>query len=326
MQRLLIAGLLALAGTTASATMLDLSRYTTSTSFALDRLDALGGMGLEASAVTYARDRGSLFFAGDEGLGVVEVSLTGQTLGSMRFSWAGTGSTNNDAEGLTYLGNGQMLVVEERLQRAYAFSFQAGATAALGSAPSAVISTWVPSNIGIEGISVDPRDGSVVTVKQDADGNPNRGPQEVRAGLLDFGGSTPLPVLFDANLLGLDSLTDVQVLSVVDALAGTAAADHLLILSLDSRRIVEVTRSGQIVSSLDISGLTSTQAIEGMTIDEHGVIYLVAEQQQGAGAPADAASRLFVLAPVTAPVPEPGTWALMAGGLALLGWRARRRA
>jgi hypothetical protein len=31
------------------------------------------------------------------------------------------------------------------------------------------------------------------------------------------------------------------------------------------------------------------------------------------------------LAPV-APVPEPGTWALMLGGLAALGWRARRRA
>lgn len=31
------------------------------------KLDTLGGMGLEASAVTYARDRGSLFFVGDEG-------------------------------------------------------------------------------------------------------------------------------------------------------------------------------------------------------------------------------------------------------------------
>lgn len=54
-------------------------------------LDALGGMGLEASAVTYARDRGSLFFVGDEGQGVVEVSLTGVTQGKMVFSnWPST--------------------------------------------------------------------------------------------------------------------------------------------------------------------------------------------------------------------------------------------
>lgn len=30
---------------------------------------------------------------GDEGLGVVALSLTGQTLGTMAFDWAGTGSS-----------------------------------------------------------------------------------------------------------------------------------------------------------------------------------------------------------------------------------------
>ena len=322
MHKILFAAAAALACAGAqAATSLNLANYQLSASYALD---TLGEMGLEGSAITYARDRNSLFFVGDEGLGVVEISLTGQTLGSMAFNWAGTGSTNNDAEGLTYLGNGQLVVVDERPQRAYSFSYAAGGSVALASSPYATISSWTPSNIGIEGISYDARDGSFVTVKQDADGNPNRGPQEVRAGQMSFavgGGSTSIPVLFDANLLGLASLSDVQVLSVVDGLAGTAGADHLLILSLDSKRLVEVTRSGQIVSSLDLSGLTSTENIEGVTIDERGVIYLLAEQAQGSGAPADAASRLFVLTPV----PEPGTWALMAGGLALLGWRRKRQ-
>ncbi len=298
-------------------TSINLANYRLTGNHALDALDAFGGMGLEASAVTFARDRNSLFFVGDEGLGVVEISLSGTTLGSMAFNWAGTGSTNNDAEGLTYLGNGQFALVDERPQRAYRFGYQSGGTVALATMPYATISTYTPSNIGIEGISYDPRDGSFVTVKQDNDNNPARGPQEVRAGQMTFaaGGGTPsLPLLFDAALLGLASLTDVQTLSPVDALAGSAAADNLLILSLDSRRLVETTRSGQVLGSLDLAGITN-QAIEGLTIDHRGVIYLVAEDS---GTPN---SRLFVLTPV----PEPGTWALLGAGLALVGWRTRRR-
>ncbi|MCP5264245.1 MAG: SdiA-regulated domain-containing protein [Rhodoferax sp.] len=310
-----LVALLAFGAIGASAQSLGLSNYRLTGNYALD---TLGGMGLEASAVTFARDRGSLFFVGDEGMGIVEISLTGATLGSMAFNWAGTGSTNNDAEGLAYMGGGQFVLVDERPQRAYRFAYQDGGTVALGSTPYATISNYSPSNIGIEGISFDARDGSFVTVKQDADGNPARGPQEVRAGQLSFaqgGGSTSIPVLFDASLLGLASLSDVQALSAVDRFLGTTVADNLLILSLDSRLLVEATRTGQVVGSLDISGITN-QAIEGVTIDNLGNIYLVAEDS---GTPN---SRLFVL---TTPVPEPETWAMMAAGLALLGWRARRR-
>lgn len=310
-----VAALLACAAFGAAAqTSLGLSGYAVSGNYTLD---TLGGLGLEASAVTFARDRNSLFFVGDEGMGVVEISLTGTTLGTMGFNWAGTGSTNNDAEGLTYMGGNQFVLVDERPQRAYQFSYVAGGTVALGSTPFATISNYTSSNIGIEGISFDPRDGSFVTIKQDADGNPARGPQEVRSGQLSFaqgGGSTSIPVLFDASLLGLASLSDVQTLSSVDRFLGTAVADNLLFLSVDSRKLVEATRAGQVVSSLDLAGLTS-QAIEGVTIDHLGNIYLVAEDS---GTPN---SRLFVLTPV----PEPGSWAMMVGGLALLGWRARRR-
>ncbi len=291
----------------ASAAGLDLSRYQLGANYALD---ALGGMGLEASAVTYARDRNSLFFVGDEGLGVVEISLTGQTLGSMRFSGWPANSTHNDAEGLAYLGNGQLVVVDERPQDAHRFTYQAGGSINLANAQS-VSFGGNAGNLGTEGISYDPRNGgSFVTVKQGS-------PQAVLAGGLTFAaggaGVSTMSALFNPALLGLASLSDVQTLASVDALAGTAAADHLLILSLDSQRLVEVNRSGQILSSLDLSGLTQ-QAIEGVTVDEKGIIYLVAEDS-GFGN-----SRLIVLTPV----PEPASVMLMLAGLGLLGWRARR--
>jgi uncharacterized protein YjiK len=293
---------------------INLSSYHVTGNYALDTLN---GMGLEASAVTYARDRGSLFVVGDEGLGVVEISRTGTTLGTMSFDWTGTGSTNNDAEGLTYLGNGQLVVVDERPQLAYKFSYNAGSTVALNNQPKVAItgSTASVGNVGTEGISVDPRDGSFVSVKQD-------NPAELRMGALTFtvaGGTSNMTTAFSgaSSLFGLNSLSDVQTLSPVDALAGTSDANNLLVLSLDSHKLTEIDRfTGTVLSSLDLSGLT-TQAIEGVAVDEQGTIYLVAEDS---GTPS---SRLFVLTPSVVPVPA-AAW-LMGSALVGLGAFGKRR-
>ncbi|NJA08358.1 SdiA-regulated domain-containing protein [Methylomonas sp. UP202] len=301
------------AGGVQAASSLNLANYQLTGNYALD---TLGGIGLEASAVTYASDRNTLFFVGDEGLGVVEVSLTGQTLGSMAFNWAGTGSSNNDAEGLTYLGNGRLVVVDERPQVAYQFTYSAGGSVALNNQPKVAItgSTASVGNVGTEGISVDPRDGSFYSVKQD-------NPAQLRKSTLDFAvgyGTASTTTLFSGSgsLFGLNSLSDVQTLSAVDSLAGGAGADNLLILSLDSKMLVELTTAGQIVSSFDLSSVTQ-QAIEGVTVDTLGNIYLVAENN-GSAYPN---SRLFVLTPTAVPLPG----ALWLFGSALAGILAVRR-
>ena len=306
MTKLLVAAAAIVLSSIAQAqTSINLGSYVLHGTFSLE---PLGDMGLEASAVTYARDRGTLFFVGDEGLGVVEISRTGTTLGSMAFTWPAA-STNHDAEGLAYLGGGKLVVIEERLQDAYRFDYVNGGTAALQNADFVSIGATV-GNVGTEGISVDPRTGRFVSVKQ-------AGPQNVLEGTLTFappptGGVSGMSALFDPALLGLASLSDVQTLSPIDALTGQLAADNLLILSLDSRKLVETNRSGTVLSSFDLAPLT-TQAIEGVTVDEDGVIYLVAESLDASP------SMLFVLTPV----PEPGQYLLMLAGLIGLGLRLR---
>ncbi|NYG31488.1 SdiA-regulated domain-containing protein [Sphaerotilus montanus] len=315
---LLLAG--GFASAASAATSLGLGNYTVTGNYALDVQTGLGGSisGLEASAVTFASDRGTLFFVGDEGTGVIEVSLTGQTLGSMSFDWAGTGSTKHDTEALTYLGGGVLVVGEERLVDAYRFSFGNGGTAVLTNS-GVSISNAVVGNSGMEGISYDARNGgSFVSIKQEA-------PQDILAGTLTFAagvsGTSTMASLFDPALMGLATLSDVQVLSGVTSLAGTAGADNLLVFSLGSQRLVEVTRTGQVLSSFDFSTVSPNNAIEGVTIDQNGVIYLVAEQVQN-GASLDPNSRLFVLSPV----PEPETYALMLAGLVALAVKGRRPA
>ena len=313
---------LACMGAAQAANSINLGNYHVTGTYSLDTLGntSTGVSGLEASAVTYARDRGTLFYVGDEGTGVVEVSLTGQTLGTMAFNWANTGSSKHDTEGLTYLGNGVLVVSEERLYDAYRFNYVSGGTANL-AANAVSISNANVDNSGLEGISYDPRNGgSFVTVKQES-------PEDIKAGTLSFagnlGGVSTMTTLFNPTLMGLSTLSDVQTLSPVDSLAGTAAADNLLVLSLGSRKLIEVNRLGQTLSTFDLSNILPNNGIEGVTVDEKGNIYLVAEQIQSGLIPANPTSQLIVLS--ASPVPEPESWAIALTGLGFLGCLARRQ-
>ena len=57
-----------------AADSINLGNYRVSATYSLEsEIPGSTVSGLEASAVTYARDRGTLFFVGDEGTGVVEI-------------------------------------------------------------------------------------------------------------------------------------------------------------------------------------------------------------------------------------------------------------
>ncbi|MCD2451898.1 SdiA-regulated domain-containing protein [Methylicorpusculum oleiharenae] len=289
-----ILGMLCSASSGAQATSsLNLANYQLTATYALPRLTAR-----EASAITYNWDTHTLFVLGDEGEELVEVSKTGQQLSVMSLSGF------EDTEGLTYMGNGQFVITEERLRNAYQINYTAGGNSDRSALPFVDLGSPV-GNIGIEGITFDPRDGSFITVKE-------KTPQEINAHTIDFANGTFTKAsIFNPGLLGLLDISDVQVLSTGPASLAPSTANNLLILSQESSRLLEVDRNGSVLSTFDLSGFSSSA--EGVTIDTDGTLYIVDEN--------GTRPRLFVLTAV--PIP-PASLLFGTGLMALTGIGRRK--
>lgn len=281
----------ALAG--AQVASLDLGNYRLTNTV---RLPA--GPAAEASAVTWNWDRNSLFVVGDEGDAIVEVDRNGTLLSTM--SLVGF----DDTEGLTYIGGGRFVMVEERLQDAYVLTYTAGGAVSRASLASASIGPTV-GNVGLEGISYDPSTGQYIVVKE-------KTPQQVNAATLNFGtgstGTATVTSLFNPASLGLADLSDVQVLSTV---MDPSSPDYgnLLIYSQESSRLLEVSRTGSVLSMYSLAGITDSA--EGVTIDGNGVIYIV-----------DEGPNMYVLTPVPLPA---AAWLLLSGVAGLAGFGRRKK-
>lgn len=267
----------------------NLSNYTLSGQFALPAVEAS-----EASAVTWNWDTDTLFVVGDEGESIVQVSKAGALISSMSL----TGF--DDTEGLTYLGGGRFAIVEERIQSAYEITFAAGGTVDRSSLNSVSFGPDV-GNIGTEGVCFDPITGGLIGVKE-------KSPQRVFSADVDFGaGTATTSDLFDPAGLGVLDISDVQTLTSITALAGTMEEQNLLLYSQESRLLMEVSRTGDILSAFDFTAIAGDA--EGVTVDADGVIYIVGETPT-----------LYVLTPIPAP-----SAAAMLGGAAMLAGMRRRR-
>lgn len=82
----------------------------------------------EASAVTYNWDTNTLFVVGDGGTSVTQVTKTGQLIDSMTLA-PGTSPQGTDfynLEGVTYIGGGRFVLVEERDRQASLLTYRSG--------------------------------------------------------------------------------------------------------------------------------------------------------------------------------------------------------
>jgi uncharacterized protein YjiK len=218
-----------------------------------------------------------------------------------------------DPEGLAYIGNGKFLMTEERKQIAHEFTYIPQPTA--GAAPGDTIEYGFgefASNEGLEGVSYDHLTNTIWGVKE-------KNPQLVYQ-MSDLGGAQTITNPFDPTPLGLDDFGDIYMMSNSLAFAGTDREWNILLLSQQSSLILEVTRTGLLVSTLDISNLGDGFAsIEGLTMDDNGTLYLVGE-----GLGSSSPSNLYILAP--AAVPEPSACILLGLGALSLLIAARRKA
>lgn len=263
----------------------------------------------EASGVTYDWDTNTLFVVGDGGTSVVQVKENGELIDSMTLAAGSSpqGTTFYDTEGITYIGNGEFVMTEERDRQLVKFTYAAGTTLTRAQTKTVKLGTTI-GNIGLEGVSNDPETGGFIVVKEiEPEGIFQTG-INWETGVATNGSPTTEEStnLFDPALAGTKDFSDVFALASLKSLSGTEKS-HLLIISQESGRIVNVDRSGHVSSTLTLvrdAGNPLTipeQTDEGVTMDEEGNLYVVNENGGGdANHP-----QLWVFAPQSTPDEAP---------------------
>ena len=246
----------------------------------------------EVSGVTYDWDTDTLFVVGDGGTSVVQVDKTGKLIDSMTLAKGSSpqGTEFFDPEGIAYIGGGKFVMTEERDRQIVQFTYAKDTTLTRTTTGTSTVKLGTTiGNIGLEGITYDPQTNGYVIVKE-------LGPEGIFQTTIDFaqgtasnGSATTVNSinLFDPNKLSLADLADVYALSNVTDLNGKDDSSHLLVLSQESGRILNVDRSGKVYSALDIKSTPGdtlsvpNQSHEGITVDKNGIIYVVSENGGG---------------------------------------------
>jgi uncharacterized protein YjiK len=243
----------------------------------------------EASGVTYDPDTGTLFIVGDGGTSVTQVDKTGHLIDSMTLPAGSSpqGTEFYDTEGITYAGGGKFVFTEERNRQLVRFTYVPNTTLTRAAAQTVKLGTTV-GNVGLEGLTYDTQSGGFIVVKEtDPLGIFQTGIDFVAGTATNGSPTTDESVnLFDPALAGVADFSDVFSLSNLPTLTGPDTS-HLLIISQESGKIVNVDRSGHVSSSLTIPDDAGNplsvpdQTHEGITMDGDGNIYTVSEAGGG---------------------------------------------
>jgi len=241
---------------------LDLGRY------AVDiEARVVEGLDDDLSALTYNRERNSLFAVINGTPLVVEIDLEGRLLRQIRVE------NTKDMEGIAHVSGDRYVIAEERSQRLLLVEIADDAESIdVSTVPSLQLALDAGGNKGFEGVSWDPAGKRLLVVKE-------RDPMRLLSvqGFVDAAeGVTRISVSeLRADMSSL-FMTDLS------SLSQHVPSGHLLLLSDESHMLVEYDADNQPVSMMglwrDMSGLSnSVPQAEGVAIDSQGRIFIVSE-------------------------------------------------
>ncbi|MCI3947802.1 DNA-binding protein [Pseudomonas syringae] len=226
------------------------------------------GLEDDVSGLSYDPDRKSLFTVTNQNPELVELSLDGRVL--RRIPLIGFG----DAEAVEYISPGVYVISDERQLRLIQIHVD-DSTKSLNAADAEQLTLGLTAsgNKGYEGLAYDARGKRLFVARE-------RDPVqiiEVRGfPRVNAGAPGNLQVITDGKRDGKLSVRDLSSLQFDDA------SGHLLALSDESKRILELDTSGHPIGSGSLAkgsmGLSKgVPQAEGMAMDDEGTLYLVSE-------------------------------------------------
>lgn len=229
---------------------------------------ALSGVSNNLSGLTYDPERGQLWGVINGPSELIGISTNGEVLSRHPLD------DFHDVEGVAYLGNGTLAIVEERRQTIIVIPIPSEpGPLQRENFDELVLQLHQEDNKEYEGLAYDPaRDRLYIAKERDPirlytlEGFARRDQQHFKLDIRDV----------------TDSLGDHLVVRDLSGLAYDVTSGHVLALSDESRLLVELGQEGQIISVLPLvrgsGGLTADiPQAEGVTMDDKGRLYIVSE-------------------------------------------------
>ena len=222
----------------------------------------------DLSALAFDRERRLLVSVTNQPPQLVELSLDGELLRTVKLRGF------SDPEAIEYIAPGLFVIADERDQRLVEVHLDDDARIFdAAGAPQLSLGIGLNGNKGLEGLAYDSVNEVLLVAKErdplrifEIRGFPQRQP----------GTTLDVRVLEDVQRDARLFMQDISSLDFDDT------SGHLLVLSDESRLLLELNREGLPISSLSLQagrhGLTkSVPQAEGVALDDRGVLYLISE-------------------------------------------------